>query len=132
MIGLDTNVLVRFLVEDDPVQTPNAIQFVTTHCRAGSPGFINRVTLCELVWVLSSGHEYRRAEIAAMLEDLAASDEFLLEDEETVRAALLIYNDSNVDFADILVAEINRARGCEATATFDRKAANLSGFIPVS
>jgi predicted nucleic-acid-binding protein len=132
MIGLDTNLLVRYFVEDDPVQTKQAVRFINKRCTSNEPGFVDRVALCELVWVLSRGHGYRRSEIARVIEELLASQDLRLEDHEAVRAALRMYRDSGIDFADALIGQVNRARGCEATATFDRKAAKLHGFVLVS
>ena len=93
--------------------------------------FIDRVALCELVWVLSYSHGYGRLEIARILAQLLESPEMRLEDAETVRIALRMFSSRNVDFADALIGEANRARGCEATATFDRKAARLDSFVMV-
>ena len=81
--------------------------------------------------VLSSVHDYRRAEIGPVVEKLLASQELILEDDGAVRAALHAFMTRNVDFADALIGEVNRARGCDVTATFDRKAAKLDGFVRV-
>ena len=132
MIGLDTNVLARLFVDDDPAQARAARQFVAARCTPQNPGFVDRVALCELVWVLSSVHDYRRGEIAPVVEELLASEGLILEDDRAVRAALHAYTTRNIDFSDALIGEVNRARGCDATATFDRKAAKLDGFIRVS
>lgn len=131
MIGLDTNVLARLFVEDDVQQARQAREFVAARCTRQNPGFVDRVALCELVWVLSSVHDYRRAEIAPIIEKLLSSRDLILEDEAAVRAALRIFTSRNIDFADALIGEVNRVRGCEATATFDRKAAKLDGFVSV-
>jgi predicted nucleic-acid-binding protein len=132
MIGLDTNVLARLFVDDDPVQARLARQFVADRCTSDDPGFVDRVALCELVWVLSSVHGYRRAEIARVIEELLASRDMKLEDDGIVRTALRVFATSNVDFADVLIERANRARGCSATATFDRKAAKLDGFVRIT
>lgn len=132
MIGLDTNVLARLFVDDDLVQAGLARRFVADRCTAQYPGFVDRVALCELVWVLSRVHGYERTEIINVIEALLASRDIVLEDDEAVRAALRTFATRSVDFADVLIGQINRARGCEATATFDRKAAKLDGFIRVT
>jgi predicted nucleic-acid-binding protein len=129
MIGLDANVVLRLIVEDDPEQSRRAATFVESHCTSDSPGFINRITLCETIWVLKSGHGYDRGNIAAAIRRI--TETFVVEDREHVRHALDKFERSAIDFADALVAEINRAHGCRATATFDRKAARLGGFVPV-
>lgn len=131
MIGLDTNVVLRLIVEDDPEQTSRAAKFVASHCTSDSPGFINRITLCETIWVLKSGHGYGRDKIAAAIRRITETMYFVVEDHEHVLRALDRFERAAVDFADALVAEVNGAHGCRATATFDRKAARLSRFIPV-
>jgi predicted nucleic-acid-binding protein len=131
MIGLDTNVLLRYIVKDDLAQWERAMRFISAQCTSKSPGFIDRIALCELIWVLARGHGYGRSDITRVIEQLIASKELVLEDEELVRLALHSYADSGVDFPDALMAKINIAHGCEATATFDRKAAKLEGFISV-
>ncbi|HMN86446.1 MAG TPA: type II toxin-antitoxin system VapC family toxin [Bauldia sp.] len=131
MIGLDTNVVVRLFVDDDPVQAERARAFVAARCSPAEPGFVNRVSLCETVWVLR-GFGYGRAEIAGVVEALAGARDILVEDADAVRAALAGFRATNIDFADLLIAETNRARGCAATATFDRKALKLPLFAGVS
>jgi len=132
MIGLDTNVILRCFVDDDPNQARKARQFVAAQCTRENPGFIDRVALCEMVWVLSSGYRFNRRQIADVIDTLLASSEIVLEDSDAVRAALRTFMTRRIDFADALIGEINRWRGCDATATFDRKAARLDGFIAVS
>ncbi len=131
MIGLDTNVLVRYFVADDPAQSARAARFIESRCTMDDPGFVDRVALCELVWVLSSGYGYGRAEIARVLDALLASRDIVLEDHEAVRGAARAFERGAADFADALIGLVNRARGCAATATFDRKAARLAGFVAV-
>ncbi len=132
MIGLDTNVLARLFIDDDPVQARSARKFVAERCSEQNPAFVDRVALCELVWVLSYSHGYSRAEIVRIIARLLESQEMILEDAEAVGAALRMFSSQSVDFADALIGEVNRARGCEATATFDRKAAKLPGFVSVA
>ena len=96
------------------------------------PGFIDRVALCEMVWVLARAHHYSRAAIADILEALLASTDIILEDEALVRSASRSFRAKAIDFADALIGGVNRARGCEATATFDRRAAKLDGFVRIS
>ncbi len=132
MIGLDTNVILRCFVDDDPNQARQARQFVADRCTRESPGFIDRVALCELVWVLSRGHRFDRTKAADIVSRLLDSSEIVLEDSDAVRAALRTFMTRSIDFADALIGEVNRSRGCVATATFDRKAVKLEGFIGVS
>ena len=132
MIGLETNLLVRLLVRDDPVQTEKARHFIDTHCTPESPGYINCIVLAELVWVLDSVYRFGRAEIAAAVESVLVGRDRVVEYRDEVQEALTAYKTSGIDFADILIGRVNLARGCSATATFDRKAAKLEGFLRVS
>lgn len=131
MIGIDTNVLVRLLVKDDAVQAQRAMDFVAERCSPQEPGFVDRVVLCELVWVLSGIYEYGRAEIIGVIEGLLESRDIVLEDNASVRTALAGFKGRNVDFSDALVGAVNVARGCQATARFDRRAGRLDGFVDI-
>ena len=131
MIGLDTNILVRLAIEDDPAQLRRARAFLAANCSAEEPGFVNRVTLCELVWVLTSNYGLGRIQIARHLTDLIASTDIVVEDGGAVRGAVTRYTSTNIEFADLLIAETNLAAGCKATATFDKRAARLDGFTSV-
>lgn len=132
MIGLDTNILVRLLTADDPIQTQQAAVFLHDRCSPEAPGFVNCVVIVELVWALQSIYGYSRANILLAMETLLANGSLAFESREQVHAALLAYKTTNCDLVDALIGAINRARGCEATATFDRKAAKLDGFVRVS
>lgn len=130
MIGLDTNVLVRLVVGDDPRQTRLAETYVG-RCTPNSPAFINCVVLAELEWVLATSYGYTREQIAAAIEVLLTGADRIVEHQDAVRASLDDYSAGRLDFTDALIAHINLARGCEATATFDRKAARLDYFVAV-
>ena len=131
MIGLDTNVLVRLLVADDADQTAKARRFIERYCSPQSPGFINCVVLAELVWVLDSVYRFGRPEIAAAIDSLLVGGDRIVEHHDEVRAALTEYRSGGIGFADAIIVRVNRARGCETTATFDRKAMKLDGFTLV-
>jgi len=132
MIGLDTNILVRLLTADDPVQTQQAALFLQHRCSAETPGFVNCVVIAELVWALQKVYGYARADVLAAMEALLSNSSLMIESRQQVQAAVLTYRSTNCDLVDALVGELNRVRGCEATATFDRKAARLKGFVQVS
>lgn len=132
MIGLDTNVLVRLVVGDDPRQTEQAKRFVDRHCKPDSPAFINCVVLAELVWVLAGPYGYGRPEIADAVEGLLDGGDRIVEHHDAVRASLEDYRAGGTDFADALIGHINRVRGCDATATFDQKAAKLDEFTLIA
>jgi predicted nucleic-acid-binding protein len=126
--GIDTNVLVRYLVQDDVKQARIATRFIEEECSADSPGYIGLVTLCELAWVLESNYQVGRVEIASILERLLCVEQFTVEQSSVVWRAVADARTSNADFPDHLVARIAEAAGCEATVTFDRKASNCHGF----
>jgi len=126
--GLDTNVLIRYLVKDDPDQARDAVTFMRTHCTPHSPCRINRIVLCELVWLLDFAYGYPRRAIAEVLGKILRTGEFLIEDADEAWNSLLLYRERGADYADSLLAETNLAQGCDATATFDRKAGRLDGF----
>jgi predicted nucleic-acid-binding protein len=128
MKGLDTNVLVRFLVADDPDQSGRAKQFIQAECTPEVPGYINVVVLCELVWVLERSYDYPREDICAAIESLLRAAEIAHEDPDAAWAALRAYRDGHGDFADAMVGHINRRAGCTTTVTFDRRAARLVVF----
>jgi predicted nucleic-acid-binding protein len=130
MIGLDTNILIRLVVEDDARQTLQAKRFVASRCTSDSPGFVNSIVLAEMVWVLRR-HGYGRREVAAAIERLLSGRDRLLEHHNEVAAALADDKAGRIDLVDSLIGRINRARGCTATATFDRRAAKLDGFVRV-
>jgi predicted nucleic-acid-binding protein len=127
MTGIDTNVLIRYLVEDDPEQARKATRFITNECSSEDPGFINRIVLCELVWVLETAYGYARENVALALEKILRTTQFKIEDHQEVWSSFREYQ-NGADFADSFIAAVNRRHGCERTATFDRKAGRRSGF----
>jgi predicted nucleic-acid-binding protein len=122
MIGLDTNVVVRYLTHDDPVQTAAAMR-VMDSLSSESPGFISLLVMAELIWVLESFYRFTRKEIEQTVETLLRSEELVLERAETVSQALRLFRASRADFADCLIERCGHALGCKDTITFDRKAA---------
>jgi predicted nucleic-acid-binding protein len=132
MIGLDTNILVRLLTADDPIQTQQAAVFLRDRCSTEDPGFVNCVVIVELVWALQSIYGYSRANVLLAMETLLANGSLAFESREQVHSAVLAYKTTNCDLVDALIGHVNLARGCEATATFDRRAARLKGFVRVS
>jgi len=128
MKGLDTNVLVRYLAQDDPAQARKATRFIEEWCTPENPGYINSIVLCELVWVLESTYEYPRQDIAAGLEKILRISGFQIDNGLAAWAALRQYQRTNADFSDCLLGMLNRAGGCMHTVTFDRKASRLAEF----
>ena len=130
MKGLDTNILVRYLTGDDPAQTNRAIRFVERECTPERPCFLNNIVFCELVWVLARGQRIERARLHRMIETLLSSLEFAFEDKDLLWQALEAFAEGG-DFADAVIAGVNKKNGCSSTATFDRGAETLAGFESV-
>lgn len=128
MIGLDTNVLVRYLVQDDPGQSRKATQVIATRCTRDDPGLINRIVLCELVWVLESAYGYSQETIVAVLEKLLRTSQLKIEDTQSAWTSFRMYQKGKADFADCLLGATNRLGGCNETVTFDRAASKLEDF----
>jgi predicted nucleic-acid-binding protein len=129
MIGLDTNVLVRYLVKDDKKQAERAARFILNAAAEGESCFINTIVLCELVWVLESAYDYQRKEIAAVLEKILLTKQVEVESHDIVRQAVHEYRQGNGDFADYLIGRINYAQDCEHTVTFDRALKGSPAFV---
>ena len=127
MIGIDTNVLARFLLRDDLAQFDLAHVLLTERCTADEPGFVSQVVLCELVWVLK-GCGVSKPQLLDVMNDLVAAPNLRFEAEERVYEALDLWRNAHADFADILLALTARDHGCATTYTFDRKAAQLEGM----
>jgi predicted nucleic-acid-binding protein len=128
MIGLDTNVLVRYIVQDDPKQSPKAVRLVES-LTADAPGYVGIVVLVELVWVLSSCYAATKEEICVVLEGLQRTTGIVIADADVVWKALRMYRDRNAsDFADCLVQCSALDDDCECTMTFDRNAAKNCGM----
>jgi len=128
LIGLDTNVLVRYLVQDDVVQSDLATKFIEINCTDSKPGVIGHIVLCELCWVLESNYQQSRDQIANVIEQILQVRQLAISNADTVWRALVDYRNSKTDFADHLIARINQATGCEYTLTFDKKAAKQELF----
>lgn len=122
MIGLDTNVLVRYIVQDDPRQSPSANRLVES-LSAESPGFVTVVSVVELCWVLMSAYGLDRQQWCAALEGLLRTKELVVERADVVWQALRLFQGSTADFADCLIERFASAAGCTKTMTFDRGAA---------
>jgi predicted nucleic-acid-binding protein len=128
MIGLDTNVLVRYLTSDDPGQFARAAAFIEAAARRGERFVVNSAVLCELVWVLAAAYDYSRQEIADALDRIFATAQFEIERLDEARQALGDFRTTRADFSDALIGRINRALGAEYTATFDRDLKGVETF----
>ena len=127
MIGLDTNVVVRYIVQDDAVQSKKATTLLES-LTDDNQGFIPLVSIVELVWVLQSCYAVDRKEISNVLDLLLQMKSIVIEQFEIVTKALRLFSGNNADFADCLVERSAFSAGCEYTATFDKKASKTTGM----
>jgi len=127
MIGLDTNVLVRYLTHDDPTQTAAAMR-VMHSLSFDAPGFLSLIVIAELVWVLAISYGFPKDNIAQVIETLLRSRELMVERGEIVSQALRAFNAGRADFADYLIERCAHAAECQFTLTFDKKAASVAGM----
>jgi predicted nucleic-acid-binding protein len=128
MIGLDTNILVRYLTQDDPVQSPKATELIERRLTEQDPGFIGVVAMAEAVWVLERAYGLANADIAAAIERILQADALVVESEQEVFTAMIALREGHGAFADALIGALGVRAGCSRTLTFDRKALRLSGF----
>ena len=131
MLGIDTNVLVRYLVRDDQLQYEKARRLINREISKGEPVMVSLLVLLETEWVLRSRYELAKAEILVAVSALLDAADLVFEDEPSVERAVHSWKDSGAEFADCLIEAHNLRLGCTATATFDGKALNLAGFTSV-
>jgi predicted nucleic-acid-binding protein len=123
MIGLDTNIVVRYLTHDDAAQTATAVRIIDSLSH-DSPGFVSLIVIAELVWVLETSYRFKKSEIERVLDTLLRSKELVIERAEIVWQALRRFGASRADFADCLIERCGHAAECQYTATFDQNAAS--------
>lgn len=128
MIGLDTNVLIRYITQDDPVQSAQATEVMERRLSLASPGFVSVVTMAEIVWVLDRAYGLTTQQIAAAIERMLQVEVLVVENEQEVFAAMMALKQGRGAFADALIAELGARAGCVHTLTFDKKALRLPGF----
>ena len=128
MIGLDTNVLVRYLTQDDPVQSRAATALIEHRLTEQNPGFISIVAMVEMAWVLERAYGVADADIATAIERILQAAELIVQSEQEVFTAMIALKEGRGSFADALIAVIGQRAGCEFTVTFDGKALRLPGF----
>jgi predicted nucleic-acid-binding protein len=129
MLGVDTNVLVRFLVRDDETQFEKARRLIKREVAAGRRVFVNQLVVLETEWVLRSRYGLSKGQIIEAISGLLDASDIGFEDEPAIEEALFIWKDTTADFADCLIGARNRRLGCRATATLDAKASRLPGFM---
>ena len=129
MIGLDTNVLLRYLTQDDPKQSDRATEIIEGRLTEQEPGFVSLVCILEVVWVLKSLYKRTRHQIANDIEMLLAADTLEIQNEQEVYYAVVSLRNGIGTFEDALIGSLGAWRGCLATLTFDEDAAKrLHGF----
>jgi predicted nucleic-acid-binding protein len=128
MIALDTNVLVRFLVDDDEVQSRRAAALIRRAIDKDEPLHVSNITLCELVWVLEASYGFARDEIAKTLDALLQARHLSFIAPDGLARALTAYARGRGDLADYVIREEARAAGCDTVVTFDRALCSEPGF----
>jgi predicted nucleic-acid-binding protein len=121
VIGLDTKMMVRYLVQDDAAQARAASHLIETRCTNEDPGFMSLLVLAELVWVLDRAYGYARNQVAGVINGILTAAELKVEQPDLARSALVDYGAGPADFADYLIGRVNAACGCGTTATFDKR-----------
>ncbi len=128
MIGIDTNVLARFLLVDDTAQAKRARNLILKQATVEEPAFISTVVMAELFWLLDRGYKLTRKEICLLLDGVLTKAEFEFESMEAVLYAFNVYRTGRGDFSDALLGRIGRLAGCQHTYTFDKGATKLDDF----
>src|SRR5882724_1705192 len=131
MIGLDTNILVRYLTQDDREQSAKATELIEHRLTERDPGFASVVAVVETVWVLDRAYGLDSQEIAGAVERILQADVLTVENEQEVFTAMITLRQGRGSFADALIAELGSRAGCQHTLTFDQKTLRLSGFRPL-
>jgi len=128
MIGLDTNILVRYLTQDDPAQSPKATELIEQRLSEDGPGFISLVAMAETAWVLERAYGFADEIIAAAIERTLQAEALVVESEHEVFFAMSVLKEGRGSFADALIGALGAKAGCTRTLTFDRKALRLPDF----
>jgi predicted nucleic-acid-binding protein len=127
VIGLDTNVLLRFIAQDDKQQSPMADTIIASLTKR-NPGWIAVATVLEFVWAMSKSMRFPKSVVCNALDRMLALDTIVMEQETIVSLAVQQYRATRADFADCLIAASARAAGCAKTVTFDKIAARDAGM----
>jgi predicted nucleic-acid-binding protein len=128
VIGLDTNILIRYLTQDDPLLAPKATSLIERHLSLENPGYVSVVTVAEVAWVLDRSYSFSRLQISEAIDYILAADVLMVEHREHVFAAMAMLQENLGDFADVLISRLAEEAGCAHTVTFDRRAGRLPGF----
>lgn len=125
MIGIDTNILIRYLTGDDKVQSIKATELIERYSGQENSIFVNNIVICELVWVLERGYKYSKEQIISVLKEIFSTVEFSFENQQVLWLSVLEYENYKTDFSDILIGKLNIFNGCNYTVTFDKAASEL-------
>lgn len=128
MIGLDTNIVLRYLTQDDTVQSRKATEIIEQRLTEEDPGFVSIVVMVEIVWVLDRAYGLAAHEIAAAIERLLQAEVLVVEHEQEVFPAMIALKEGQGSFADAVIAALGARANCSGTLTFDQKALRLPGF----
>jgi predicted nucleic-acid-binding protein len=128
MIGLDANVLVRYMVQDDATQSANATAIVEKRLTPSNPGFVSIVAIVETAWVLERAYGLAPQTVAAAVERILQIDVLVVENEEQVFTAMVMLKEGIGSFSDAVIAALGAKAGCSKTLTFDRKALRIPGY----
>lgn len=129
MIALDTNVLIRYIVEDDEAQTRVVTAFMDDAIVRGEPFFVAQIVVCEVVWVLTTAYRFAKHEVTGVLREISRTREIVMEGADEVRRATDAFEKGKGDFADYLIRERSDEAECSGVATFDKAVAGERGFI---
>jgi len=129
VIGVDTNILVRYLTQDDAIQARKVDTFLDAAIEDGSRLRVDDIVLCEVVWVLRAAYRLGKPAIAEALDRVMSTAMFSFDDRELLRDALADYVDGSGDFSDYVIGRRNARAGCEHTVTFDRQLTGQPSFI---
>ena len=128
MIGLDTNVVVRYLTQDDAVQSAKATELFERRLTEEEPGFVSIVAMAETAWVLERNYGLNAYELAAAIERILQVNVVAVESEQEVFTAMVAVKEERGSFADALIGALGAKAGCSHTLTFDQKALRLLDF----
>ncbi len=132
MIGIDTNILVRYITQDDELQSGIATEFIESYCSNGSKIFVNHLVICELVWVLKKCYKLSKPKTINVIEHILQISQFSIENAQVIWQALTDYKKGSADFAGYIVGRTNIFYNCDETITFDKKVSKSKGFALLS
>jgi predicted nucleic-acid-binding protein len=130
--GIDSSILLRYILEDDPVWTKPAARFVDEHCTIDDPGYVSAVVLAEITWTLRRRNSFTAERIYHVVTELLEADNLLVENEAAVEKALAAFKRGDAGFADCLIAALNASAGAEPTFSIDKDAIKSRVFEPIS